>query len=101
MRPLAIYMFFLEKYLLRSFAHFLIELFVFLVLNHVSSSYILEINPLSDVSLVNIIPCSGLPFHFVDAFLCCVKAFQFDVFPFVYFSFVSFAQGDISAKLLL
>ena len=41
----------LEKYLFRSFAHFLIGLFVFLVFNHISFLYILEIKPLSDVSL--------------------------------------------------
>ena len=43
----------LEKCLLRSFAYFLIGLFVFLVLHHISSLYILEMKPLSDVSLVN------------------------------------------------
>ena len=41
---LAIYMFFLEKYLFSSFAHFLIRLFIFLVL---SCMYILEIHSLS------------------------------------------------------
>ena len=39
----------LEKCLLRSFAHFLIE-FVFLVLSCMSCLYILKINPLSVVS---------------------------------------------------
>ena len=40
----------LEKYLFRSFSHFLIGLFVFLVLSCKSCWYILEINPLSVVS---------------------------------------------------
>ena len=42
----------LEKYLVRSFPHFLIELFVFLALNCRSCLHILEINPLSVVSFV-------------------------------------------------
>ena len=43
----------LEKYLFKSFAIFLIGLFVFLEWSHVSSLYILEIRPLSEVSLAN------------------------------------------------
>ena len=42
------------KCLFKPFAHFLIGLFVFLVLSHMNSLYILEIKPLSDVSLTNI-----------------------------------------------
>ena len=43
----------LAKCLFKSFAHFLTGWFVFLEWSHVSSLYILEIRPLSEVSLAN------------------------------------------------
>ena len=43
----------LEKCLFKSFAHFFIGFFVFLECSRVSSFYILEIRPLSEVSLAN------------------------------------------------
>ena len=50
---LAICMFPLEKWL-RPSAHFLIRLFVYLLLSHMNSLYFLNIDPLSDVWFANI-----------------------------------------------
>ena len=51
-------------------AHFLIGLFVFLVLSHMSSLYNLKIKSLSEVSLANMFSHnSGFPFHFDVGFL--------------------------------
>ena len=64
----------LDKYLFRFFAHFSIGLFVFLMLSHMSSLYILEIKPLHDVSLATVFSHTvGIQFY--DMFFSCAEAF--------------------------
>ena len=84
------------------FCQFLIGLFVFLVLSCMSSLYILDINPLSDVSLVNTF------FHSVGCLLILLmvsfavqKLFSLMCSHLFIFAFAAFAQGDISKKILL
>ena len=67
-----------------SIPHFLIGLFGFLVINFLSSLYILDISPLSDVGLVKIFfPICRLPICLIDYVLCLTEAFQFHEVPFI------------------
>ena len=76
-----LYVFFGEM----SFSHFLIGLFVFLVLSCMSYLCILEINPYQLFICYYFLPFWGLPFHLAYSFLCSAKAFQFSQVPNVYF----------------
>ena len=84
---LAICMSSLEKYLLKSFFHFLIGFLGFLVLSCMNFLYVLEINPVSCFICYYFLPFWGLSFHLTYTFLCCEKAFKFNQVTLVYFGF--------------
>ena len=75
----------------------LIGLFVFLEWSPVSSLYILEIRPLSEVSFANMFSHTvGSLFIFNDVFFSHAEAFYFDEVPFVYsFLYVPCFRGHV------
>ena len=63
----------LRKSLFKFSAHFLIGLFI--LMSHMSSLYILDINLLSDRQFANIFTHPVRSFHFINCFFCCSEAF--------------------------
>ena len=84
----------LEKCLFKSFAHFLIVLFILLLGCRGS----LHIKPLSGTWFANIFS-PFLPFH--CWFSCCTEIFKFDVVPLVYFCFIFACAFGVTLLLLL
>ena len=84
----------LEKYLFRSFSHFLIVLLVFLVLSCMSCLYILEINPLSVVSFAIIFsPSEGCLFTLLIVSFAMQKLLRLIRSRLFTFVFVSITLG--------
>ena len=89
----------LEKSLFKSFAHFLIGLFVFLEWSRVSSLYILEIKPLSEVSLANVFSHMVGSLFILLIFFSHAEDFFYEV-PFIYsFLYVPCSGGHISGNI--
>ena len=89
-----------EKCLFRFSAHFLIRLFVFL--SCMSSLYILNINPLSDIPLANIFSHSvSYLFILLMVSFTMKKILRLIKSHLFFFAFISLSWGDRSKKILL
>ena len=73
----------LVRGLLGSLAHFLIRLFVFLLLSVKSSLYILDNGPVSDVAFANIFFQSGLFSYSLDIVFHRAEVFYFNGVQFI------------------
>ena len=96
------HLFAFEKCLFRSFAYFLIELFVFLVLSCMNCLYILEIKPLSVVSFAIIFSYSeGCLFTLLVVSFAMQKLLSLIRSHLFTFVFISITLGGGSWRILL
>ena len=90
----------LEKCLFKSFPYFLIGIFVFLEGSHVNSLYILEIKPLSEVSLASMFSYTAGSVFIWMLFSSAVQKLFILMRSYLFIlSFMSLALGDISVKI--
>ena len=90
-----------EEVSVQALCPFFIGLFVFQEWSCVSSLYILEIKPLSEVHLQIYLPYSWFPFHFNAVFFSCAEAFYLTYYQFFIISFIFLVLADILVKILL
>uniref|UniRef100_A0A9L0J479 Uncharacterized protein n=1 Tax=Equus asinus TaxID=9793 RepID=A0A9L0J479_EQUAS len=99
---LAIHTSSLEKSLFRSFAPFLIGLLVFLLLTHMSSLYILDINPLSDIWFADLFSqLLGCLFVLLMVSFAVQKLFGLIESHLFIFSFVSLLRSEMVLENML
>ena len=77
----------LKRDLFKPCIHFLIGLFVFLILSSMSYLYILEIKLVYVIHLQIFSPILTVIFSSHFGFFCCAKVFKFSQVPFAYFCF--------------